>query len=54
MGEHLVLVVEGESFPIDLDKIIALDKYEKPREIVFVSKFKETATGKIIRKESLA
>lgn len=54
LGEHLVLVVEGEPFSIDLNEITALDKYEKPREIVFVSKFKETATGKIIRKESLA
>lgn len=53
LGEHLVLVVEGEAYPIDLDKITTLDKYEKPREIIFVPKFKETGSGKIIRKESL-
>ncbi|MFC4739913.1 AMP-binding protein [Flavobacterium ponti] len=53
LGEHLVLVVEGETYPIDLDKITTLDKYEKPREIIFVPKFKETGSGKIIRKESL-
>ena len=38
---------------LDLDKIKTLDKYEKPREIIFVSKFKETATGKTIKKESM-
>ena len=53
LGEHLVLVVEGEAYPIDLEKITTLDKYEKPREIIFVPKFKETGSGKIIRKESL-
>lgn len=52
-GEHLVLVIEGEEHPIDLSKIESLDKYEKPKEVIFVNKFKETATGKIIRKESL-
>jgi O-succinylbenzoic acid--CoA ligase len=30
-----------------------LDKYEKPREIIFIPKFKETASGKIMRKETL-
>ncbi|WP_339889433.1 AMP-binding protein [uncultured Flavobacterium sp.] len=53
LGEHLVLVVEGKEQPIDLSKITTLDKYEKPREVIFINKFKETATGKIIRKESL-
>lgn len=54
LGEHLVLVVEGKTQPIDLEKITTLDKYEKPREIIFVDQFKETPTGKIIRKESVA
>lgn len=53
LGEHLVLVIEGKEEPIDLSKIESLDKYEKPKEVIFVNKFKETATGKIIRKESL-
>jgi O-succinylbenzoic acid--CoA ligase len=30
-----------------------LDKFEKPKEVVFIPKFKETATGKIMRKESI-
>jgi O-succinylbenzoic acid--CoA ligase len=53
LGEHLVLVIEGKEELIDLSKIESLDKYEKPREVIYVNKFKETATGKIIRKESL-
>jgi len=53
LGEHLVLVVEGEEQAINLNKIESLDKYEIPKEVIFVNKFKETATGKIIRKESL-
>ncbi|HBK82946.1 MAG TPA: O-succinylbenzoic acid--CoA ligase [Flavobacterium sp.] len=53
-GEHPVLVVEGEEKTIDLSDITTLDKYEKPKEIIFINKFKETASGKILRKESLA
>ena len=53
LGEQLVLVVEGEKQEIDISKIESLDKYERPKEIMFINKFKETATGKIIRKESL-
>ena len=49
LGEHLVLVIEGEKQEIDLSKIKTLDKYEKPKEIVFVPKFSETPTGKVIR-----
>ena len=30
-----------------------LDKYQKPKEIVFVPEFKETISGKILRKETL-
>jgi O-succinylbenzoic acid--CoA ligase len=53
LGEQLVLVIEGEKKPIDIDKITTLDKYEKPREIIFIPQFKETATGKVIRKETV-
>jgi o-succinylbenzoate---CoA ligase len=53
LGEKLVLVIEGNEQPIDNSIFDELDKYEKPKEIVFVPKFKETATGKILRKESL-
>lgn len=52
LGEKVVLVVEGESFDIDKAIFEGLDKYERPKEIVFVSKFKETENGKVLRKES--
>lgn len=53
LGEKLTLYVEGESFEIDKSIFSVLKKYEQPKEIVFIKKFKDTATGKIMRKESL-
>jgi len=47
------LVIEGEAFDLADDLYKTLDKYEKPKEVVFIPKFKETATGKIMRKETL-
>ncbi|OOG67122.1 AMP-binding protein [Flavobacterium sp. A45] len=52
LGEKVVLYVEGEAMDIDHSVFDVLDKYEKPKEVVFVPKFKETATGKIMREES--
>ncbi|PXY45956.1 AMP-binding protein [Flavobacterium hydrophilum] len=53
LGEKLILVIEGEkqNFPVDFFDI--LDKYEKPKKIVFVPKFKENENGKLLRKPSL-
>ncbi len=53
LGEKLILVIEGEKQSFDESIFELLDKYEKPKEIVFISKFKETDNGKIMRKESL-
>lgn len=53
LGEKLVLYVEGESMPIDESIFEALDKYERPKEIVFIPEFKRTATGKVIRDQSI-
>ncbi|MDR6844592.1 AMP-binding protein [Flavobacterium granuli] len=52
LGEKVVLYVEGAPIEIDHSVFDVLDKYEKPKEIVFIPKFKETATGKIMREES--
>lgn len=52
LGEKVVLIVEGDSFEIDNAIFDELDKYERPKEIIFVSKFKETPNGKVLRKES--
>lgn len=53
LGEKLVLVIEAAPFVISPDVFDGLDKFEKPKEIVFVPKFSETATGKIKRLDSI-
>lgn len=53
LGEKLILVIEGEPYAIDDSVFEGLDKYEKPKEVLFVSKFSETETGKIKRAESI-
>ncbi len=54
LGEKLVLVVEGEKGVFDESLLENMDKYEKPKSIFYISDFRETATGKIKRKEILA
>ena len=53
LGEKVVLVIEGEKHELDDLIYESLDKYEKPKEVVFFSKFKDTVTGKILRKETM-
>lgn len=53
LGEKLILVVEGEKQIFAPDFFDFLDKFERPKEIVFVPKFKETGNGKMLRKPSL-
>ena len=53
LGEKLVLVVEGTPYVIDEEVFAALDKYEKPKVVLFASEFKETPTSKVLRKETL-
>jgi len=53
LGEKLVLVVEGTPYVIDDQAFALLDKYEKPKVVLFTPKFKETPTGKVLRKETL-
>jgi O-succinylbenzoic acid--CoA ligase len=53
LGEKLILVIEGDKQDFDADFFNVLDKYEKPKEIVFVPKFKENENGKLLRKPSL-
>jgi O-succinylbenzoic acid--CoA ligase len=53
LGERLILIIEGEQREITDDCYVALDKYEKPKEVVFLPKFSETGTGKIQRAETL-
>lgn len=53
LGEKLILVIEGEKYDFDKTLFDVLSKYEKPKDIIFVSKFKETPNGKVIRRGSL-
>lgn len=53
LGEKVLLYVEGAPIVIEESVFNVLDKFEKPKEIIFIPKFKETATGKIMRKESI-
>lgn len=54
LGEKVLLVIEGEKQDIDYTLYEGLDKYENPKELLFISKFKETSSGKIMRKETLS
>ncbi|MDI9310157.1 MAG: AMP-binding protein [Limnohabitans sp.] len=51
LGQKVVLVIEGEEFVLEETIFSELGKYEKPKEIHFVSKLAETETGKVKRKE---
>ena len=53
LGEKVVLVIESEKHELDDSIYESLDKYEKPKEIIFIPKFLDTVTGKILRKETL-
>jgi o-succinylbenzoate synthase len=50
LGEKVVLIVEGDGMEIPFDK---LDKYERPREIYFTSKFVKTDSGKLNREKTI-
>ena len=53
LGEKLALIIEGDSYPIEDAVFSGLGKYEKPKQIIFVPKFDETGSGKVMRKEIL-
>lgn len=56
LGEKLILVVEGDSDPGISEKVQSigeLTKYERPKEVFFVSQFIETETKKVQRAKTL-
>ncbi|MBS7254619.1 AMP-binding protein [Flavobacterium branchiicola] len=53
LGEKLILVIEGDKQDFASDFFDVLGKFEKPKEIVFVPKFKENENGKLLRKPTL-
>lgn len=60
LGEKVCLIMEGEKLKALKEKDIKdqlkgkLSRFEVPREIFYVAKFKETATGKIQRQQTIA
>ena len=51
LGQKVILIIEGEEIAnINYD---ALDKYEKPKAVFYVTKFEETKSGKIDRKSTI-
>jgi o-succinylbenzoate---CoA ligase len=54
LGEKLVLFIEGSPYELEPTIYDDLDKYEKPKEVKFISKFPETETGKVKRNEVIA
>ena len=50
LGERLVLIIEGEAYTVDDSIFLQLEKYERPKEIYFVTSFEQTETGKTRRK----
>lgn len=54
LGEKIIMVVEGTEKDIDETLFDTLDKFEKPKDIFFTRKFKETASGKIHRANTIA
>ena len=53
LGAKLILILESDANNLKSSVFKELDKFEVPREIYAVPEFKETATGKIQRKETL-
>lgn len=53
LGEKLVLLIEAPKYKLPTDVFEGLDKYEKPKNILFVDAFAETENGKIRRREIL-
>lgn len=53
LGEKVVLLVEGDKMKIDKSAFNALEKYETPKDILFVPKFSETFSGKVQRRRTV-
>jgi len=52
-GTIVVLVIESEPYTLADDVFVDLTKYEKPKEIQFVTQFVETDSGKVIRSKNI-
>lgn len=53
-GQKVILVIEGENYePAQMEKLLnqtkALNKYEKPKDIIFIKEFDISTSGKILK-----
>ncbi|WP_034059114.1 AMP-binding protein [Lacinutrix jangbogonensis] len=53
LGQQLILIVEAEFVTLKPSDFMTLNKFEKPKNIYVISKFIETSSGKINRKDTL-
>lgn len=53
LGEKLVLIIEGKIYKLPDMVFTDLEKYEVPKETIFIESFVETPTGKVQRKKTL-
>lgn len=53
LGTKVTLVIEGDTMDIDSKIFEKLDKFEKPKDIIFTPKFVETDTKKISRVKTI-
>lgn len=53
LGEKAILVIEGEYKSLPNTIFDDLETFEKPKEVKFISNFKETESGKIMRKNTI-
>ncbi|CAI8430393.1 MAG: 2-succinylbenzoate--CoA ligase [Flavobacterium sp. SCGC AAA160-P02] len=54
LGEKLILVVEGDKYPLKYEEVFSqLTRFETPKEIFFINRFVETETKKVQRQKTL-
>lgn len=53
LGEKVVMAIEGKERPLSDSIFDKLGKYEKPKAVFFIDKFKETSSGKIHRSKTI-
>ena len=53
LGQKLILILESDTNTLKTSEFKGLEKFEIPKAVYAISKFKETPTGKIQRKDTL-
>ncbi len=53
LGTKVVLVIEGNEYKVETSLFNDLEKFEKPRDVIFIPQFIETGTNKINRIQTL-